>query len=143
MPAARQEISLSWYRPRRMHALSVTARISGIERRFQLRTPCWELGLIYQRSMVRVKVTTPAGTQPDSVLRLKRKGLPEFGGKETGRFVLRLNVRVPEKLEQKNANCGSVSGLSQEPKSVDELRSLGRVPGCLKLCLFATRETIQ
>ena len=45
-----------------------------------------------------VKVTIPAGTQPDSVLRLKQKGLPEFGGKRRGDLFLRLNVRIPEKL---------------------------------------------
>jgi len=45
-----------------------------------------------------IKVTIPAGTQPDSVLRLKQKGLPEFGGKKRGDLFLRLNVRIPEKL---------------------------------------------
>ncbi|HUK39679.1 MAG TPA: DnaJ C-terminal domain-containing protein, partial [Candidatus Acidoferrales bacterium] len=32
----------------------------------------------------RLKVTIPPGTQPNSVLRLKGKGLPEFGGKGKG-----------------------------------------------------------
>ena len=46
----------------------------------------------------RLKVNVPAGTQPNSVLRLRGKGLPEFGGKKRGDLYLRVNVRVPEKL---------------------------------------------
>jgi molecular chaperone DnaJ len=44
-----------------------------------------------------VKVTVPPGTQPGSVLRLKGKGLPEFGGKRRGDLYLRMGVRIPEK----------------------------------------------
>ncbi len=40
----------------------------------------------------------PAGTQPDTVLRLKGKGLPEFGGRARGDLYLRLRVHVPEHL---------------------------------------------
>lgn len=43
-------------------------------------------------------VTVPPGTQPDAVLRLKGKGLPEFGGAHRGDLYLRIAVRVPEKL---------------------------------------------
>ncbi len=45
-----------------------------------------------------VEVTIPAGTQPDSVLRLKGKGLPEFGGARHGDLYLRLRPHVPERL---------------------------------------------
>jgi molecular chaperone DnaJ len=45
-----------------------------------------------------LKVTIPPGTQPEGVLRLRGKGLPEFGGKRRGDFYLRVTVRVPEKL---------------------------------------------
>jgi molecular chaperone DnaJ len=45
-----------------------------------------------------VKVTVPPGTQPNSVLRLRGKGLPEFGGKRRGDLFLRVDVRMPEKL---------------------------------------------
>jgi molecular chaperone DnaJ len=44
-----------------------------------------------------LKVTIPPGTQPDNVLRLKGKGLPEFGGKRRGDLYLRVEVHVPEK----------------------------------------------
>jgi molecular chaperone DnaJ len=46
----------------------------------------------------RLRVTIPPGTQPNSVLRLKGKGLPEFGGKGRGDLFLRVDVRMPEKL---------------------------------------------
>lgn len=39
----------------------------------------------------------PAGTQPDTVLRLKGKGLPEFGGHARGDLYLRIKVEIPEK----------------------------------------------
>lgn len=45
-----------------------------------------------------VKVTVPPGTQSNSVLRLKGKGLPEFGSKKRGDLLLRMEVRVPERL---------------------------------------------
>ena len=45
-----------------------------------------------------VTVTIPPGTQPDAVLRLRGKGLPEFGGGRRGDYHLRLSVQVPERL---------------------------------------------
>jgi len=43
-------------------------------------------------------VTIPPGTQPDAVLRLKGKGLPEFGSGRHGEMYLRIAVHVPEQL---------------------------------------------
>jgi len=45
-----------------------------------------------------VTVSIPAGTQPGAVLRLRGKGLPEFGTKRRGDLYLRVLVQVPEKL---------------------------------------------
>lgn len=46
-----------------------------------------------------VTVTVPPGTQPDTVLRLRGKGLPEFGGDGAhGDLYLSLRVRLPETL---------------------------------------------
>ena len=42
----------------------------------------------------------PRGTQPDTVLRLRGKGLPEFGGHGRGDLYLRVKIRIPEKLGQ-------------------------------------------
>jgi molecular chaperone DnaJ len=42
----------------------------------------------------------PAGTQPDTVLRLKGKGLPEFGGQARGDLYLQVKIQVPEKLSR-------------------------------------------
>lgn len=44
------------------------------------------------------EVTVPPGTQPDTVLRLRGKGLPHFGGGQRGDLLLRLRVMVPEQL---------------------------------------------
>jgi molecular chaperone DnaJ len=45
-------------------------------------------------------VTIPPGTQPNSVLRLKDKGLPEFGSGHHGVMYLRIEVKVPERLSR-------------------------------------------
>jgi molecular chaperone DnaJ len=47
-----------------------------------------------------VSVTIPPGTQPGALLRLKEKGLPEFGNGRHGELYLRIEVRVPEKLSR-------------------------------------------
>jgi len=43
-------------------------------------------------------VTVPPGTQPDSVLRLRGKGLPQFQARGHGDLYLRVKVHVPERL---------------------------------------------
>ncbi len=45
-------------------------------------------------------VTIRAGTQPGAVLRLRGKGLPEFGGGGCGDLYLRLAVEVPKRLSK-------------------------------------------
>lgn len=45
-----------------------------------------------------LSVKVPAGTQPDSQLRLRGKGLPRFGGRGRGDLYVRLAVRLPERL---------------------------------------------
>jgi len=46
----------------------------------------------------KAQVDVPAGIQPDTVLRLRNKGLPQFGGKGKGDLYLQVKVRIPEKL---------------------------------------------
>lgn len=41
-------------------------------------------------------VTIPSGTQPGGTLRLRGKGLPQFGGRRRGDLYLRLDVEIPE-----------------------------------------------
>ena len=48
-----------------------------------------------------VSVKVPAGTQPDSMLRLRGKGLPRFGGGSRGDLYVRLRVHVPERLSDR------------------------------------------
>ncbi|HXU94177.1 MAG TPA: molecular chaperone DnaJ [Gallionella sp.] len=62
-------------------------------------------------------VTIPPGTQPDSVLRLKGKGLPEFGSGRRGEMYLRIAVRVPEQLT------------SEERELYERLRAIGGKQG--------------
>ncbi len=45
-----------------------------------------------------VKVSVPAGTQPDEVLRLREKGLPRFNSGGRGDLNLRIQIRIPEKI---------------------------------------------
>jgi molecular chaperone DnaJ len=40
----------------------------------------------------------PPGTQPDTVLRLSRKGLSIFGSKARGDLYLRVHMHIPERL---------------------------------------------
>lgn len=47
-----------------------------------------------------VDVTIPLGTQPDTVLRLKGKGLPVFGSNQHGDLYLRISLRVPQHLSK-------------------------------------------
>jgi molecular chaperone DnaJ len=45
-----------------------------------------------------VSVKVPAGTQPEDVLRLRGKGVPEFDSGRTGDLFLRIRVHIPERL---------------------------------------------
>jgi molecular chaperone DnaJ len=45
-----------------------------------------------------VKVTIPAGTQSDEVLRLRGKGLPGFREPMRGDLLIRLRVEIPGEL---------------------------------------------
>ena len=62
-------------------------------------------------------VTIPPGTQPGAVLRLKGKGLPEFGNGHHGELYLRIDVRIPEKLSH------------EERELYEKLRELGSKEG--------------
>lgn len=48
----------------------------------------------------KAKVTVPPGSQPESVLRLRDKGLPRFGRTGNGDFYLKLKVLLPEHLSR-------------------------------------------
>lgn len=43
-----------------------------------------------------VSIKVPPGTQPDSMLRLRGKGLPRFGGGARGDLYVRVRVHIPE-----------------------------------------------
>lgn len=58
-------------------------------------------------------VSIPVGTQPGDVLRLKDKGLPEFGNGRHGELYLRIAVKIPENLSH------------EERELYEKLRTLG------------------
>jgi molecular chaperone DnaJ len=64
-----------------------------------------------------VSVTIPPGTQPGALLRLKDKGLPEFGNGRHGELYLRIDVRVPERLS------------IEERELYEQLRTIGGKQG--------------
>lgn len=47
-----------------------------------------------------ITVTIPSGIQPETLLRIKEKGLPEFGGDKKGELYLYIKVFVPEALSE-------------------------------------------
>ncbi|MDR0307942.1 MAG: molecular chaperone DnaJ [Chitinispirillales bacterium] len=49
----------------------------------------------------KVKLKIPGGTQPQTVFKLRGKGLPELRGRNRGDILIRVNVRTPEKLDRK------------------------------------------
>ncbi len=52
-----------------------------------------------------------------AVLRLKAKGLPEFGGRERGDLYLRVHVRVPERLAPEERHLyESLRALAKKPR---------------------------
>lgn len=59
-----------------------------------------------------VTVTLAPGTQPDTVLRLRGKGLPDFGGRRRGDLLVRLKLHVPERIS------------AEERKLYERLRNL-------------------
>lgn len=48
----------------------------------------------------KAQVDIPAGIQPDTVLRLRDKGLPRFRGTGKGDLYLQIRVQIPEKLSR-------------------------------------------
>src|SRR5919109_2692384 len=46
------------------------------------------------------KVKIPAGTQPNTILRIKGKGLPRYGSYSRGDQMVRVNVKVPTTLSE-------------------------------------------
>lgn len=61
-----------------------------------------------------ISVTVPPGTQPDTVLRLRGKGLPVFGGSRRGDLYVRMDLPVPRHLS------------SEERQLYERLRAIGR-----------------
>jgi molecular chaperone DnaJ len=61
----------------------------------------------------KTEVNIPAGIQSGTVLRLRDKGLPRFGGKGRGNLYLQIGVHIPEKISR------------EERELYERLRALG------------------
>jgi molecular chaperone DnaJ len=44
------------------------------------------------------KLGIPAGTQPNTILKIKNKGLPRYGAYGRGDLLARINIKIPTKL---------------------------------------------
>lgn len=67
-----------------------------------------------------VSVKVPAGTQPDSMLRLRGKGLPRFGGGGRGDIYVRLQVHVPERLSDRQRHLFEQLRAADRRKNLDK-----------------------
>jgi len=48
-----------------------------------------------------IHITVPQGTQPNAVLRVKEKGLPKLNGDAKGDLYIKVKIRIPETLDEK------------------------------------------
>ncbi|MFQ5920874.1 MAG: DnaJ C-terminal domain-containing protein, partial [Nitrososphaerales archaeon] len=49
----------------------------------------------------RAKIKVPQGTQPNTIFTLKGKGLPKQNGRGRGDELVRINVKVPTRLSDR------------------------------------------
>jgi molecular chaperone DnaJ len=47
------------------------------------------------------KLKIPQGTQPNTVMKIKGKGLPRYGSSGRGDLLVRVNAKVPTKLNDR------------------------------------------
>lgn len=64
----------------------------------------------------------PAGTQSETVFRMRGKGLPEIHGSEPGDQLVKVRITVPEKLTKKQAEL--IKQLHEEKPSVSFLKKI-------------------
>lgn len=70
----------------------------------------------------RATVTVPAGAQPGEILRLRSKGLPDFGTRRRGDFFVALEIRVPKRpTSEERELYERLRSLSQKDKSKKEM----------------------
>jgi molecular chaperone DnaJ len=66
-----------------------------------------------------ISVKVPPGTQPDSALRLRGKGLPRFGSGARGDLYVRVQIHIPERLSERQRH------LFEELRASAPRRNLG------------------
>jgi len=67
-----------------------------------------------------VMMKIPKSTQPDTVFRLKDKGLPVMDSDNYGDLLVKVNIKVPEKISQKEeeliSKLGRLEGRKVKPR---------------------------
>jgi molecular chaperone DnaJ len=94
-----------------------------------------------------LRLTIPHGTQPETVLRLRRQGLPEFGdGSSRGDMYVRVRVRLPERPRREERELYErLRTLQQGGTDSQERRQAPPPPleGWLATVLRGLRDTIR
>jgi molecular chaperone DnaJ len=67
-----------------------------------------------------MSIKVPPGTQPDSMLRLRGKGLPRFGGGARGDLYVRVQVHIPERLSERQRH------LFEEVRAAERAKNSGK-----------------
>jgi molecular chaperone DnaJ len=68
------------------------------------------------------RMAIPTGTQPETVLRLRHQGLPEFGGQSRGSMYVRVRVHVPDRLTPEEREIYEHLRTSSQGKAESESR---------------------
>lgn len=93
-----------------------------------------------------LRMTIPPGTQPETVLRLRRQGLPEFDGHSRGDMYVRVGVRVPARLTRAERELYEhLRALQQGETAGQEQRRGPRAPqpGGLAILLRRLRDALR
>ena len=73
----------------------------------------------------RARLNIPAGTQPGKVLRLRGKGLPEYGGRATGDELVNVMVYIPENPSQEVKDA--IESLRDKPGMMPDASAKHRI----------------
>lgn len=73
----------------------------------------------------KARLKIPAGTQPGKVLRLRGKGLPQYGSSSRGDELVNVMVYVPEKLDDDERKA--IESLKEKPNVVPDQSTVHRI----------------
>ena len=115
----RPAISTSWSAQRPMRGLSATAAISTASRPSMLLTRCSARHFDIPTLDGPATVKVAPGTQPETMLRLRGKGLPQFGGGSRGDLYFASRCTSPSGCPITTATCSSSSRRSPRRRQTE------------------------